>query len=157
MNRFNNLKIQDKYLFDNENKGNNNIINLDNISFSFKDYFPTKEENIDNRIIKEKMLNFINSLKKVITKFIWKYLFTEDRKRKYIIKLLNNKNSKIINFYFMKLKGNINRKQKKRDKKNEVIYHKINYNDDFNYNKRLKTPKNNIIDGNTNVHCKVKA
>ena len=157
LNRFNNLKIQDKYFFDNENKGNNNIINLDNISFSFKDYFPTKEENIDNRIIKEKMLDFINSLKKVITKFIWKYLFTEDRKRKYIIKLLNNKNNKIINFYFMKLKGNINRKQKKRDKKNELIYHKINYNDDFNYNKRLKTQKNNLIDGNANVHCKVKA
>ena len=55
-----NIKKQDIFLFDNEKKGNNNKNKLDNISFSFKDYSPSKI----NRIIKSKTINFINYFKK---------------------------------------------------------------------------------------------
>ena len=57
----------------------------------------------------------------------------------------------------MKFKGNTDKKQKKRDKKKSALYHKINYNDDFNYNKNQKTPTTIHINGKSNAHYKTKA
>ena len=54
----------------------------------------------------------------------------------------------------------ININQIKVEINNCGIYHKINYNDDFNLNKKLKTPKNNIKKSenliNVNAHYKTK-
>lgn len=94
------------------------------ISFSLREYPLSKEENTDNNF-----LNFINKLKNILVKII-------------------------INFYFSKLKNNANNKCLKYDKNNCGVYHKINYNDDFNLNKKLKVPAQKKE--NSNAHCKSK-
>ena len=71
--------------------------------------------------------------------------------------MLKNKNKKILNFYFFKLKNYSNKLQIKIDKNNCGIYHKINYNDDFNLTKKLKSPKNNKKNDTCSAHCKIKA
>ena len=126
----NNLKNFDIFLFDNDKKGKNKKIKKKNVSFSFKEYSPSKEESDDNNNNKEKLINFINKIKDIIIK---------------------NK----INFCFLKLKKNMNIKFKN-DRNNCGIYHKINYNDDFNLSKKLKTPKSIQKNDKSTAHYKSK-
>ena len=153
LNKYNhNLKIQDIYSFDNDKKGK---IRAKNISFSFKEYSPSKEES--HEFINESIIKFINTFKTFIFKNVSKYLFIKFKKMKYLLILLNNKKKKLIKLFFSKWKKILNKKRIKVDKSNCKVYHKINYNDDFNLNKRLKTPKNIQKYENSNVNCKTKA
>ena len=140
LNRFNNnLKLQDIFSFDNEKKLNsNNKIQSKNISFTFKENTLLKEE---SQIIDENLYIFIFVLKNAIIKTIRHKFFNEYKKIKLFKKILDNEKNKIINFYFLKLKKNTisnNNKQIKIDKNNCGVYHKINYNDDFNCTKKAK-------------------
>ena len=148
-----NLKMQDIYSFDNDKK-RNDIIKSKNISFSFKEYSQSKEESQDNKILNEQMIDFIIIFKNTIIKNIRKYILIKYKKIKCIKKLINNKRNKIINFYFLKFKKNC--KHSKLDLNNCGVYHKINYNDDFNLTKKLKTPKNIPKNDNTKTHYKTK-
>ena len=153
LNRYHhNLKMQDIYSFDNDKKGK---IRAKNISFSFKEYSPSKEES--HEFTNEIGIKFINILKTFITKNVVKYLFIKFKKIKYLVILLNNKKQKLIKLYFSKWKKIMNNKKIKVDKSNCKVYHKINYNDDFNLNKRIKTPKNIQRYENLNTNCKSKA
>ena len=144
-----NLKMQDIYSFDNDKKRK---FKSKNISFSFKEYSPSKEESFE--FINDSLINYINSFKNIIITNIRKYFFNKLKKIKYLKKLLNNKKNKIINLYLKKWKYNLNNKQIKVDLNNCKVYHKINYNDDFNLNKRLKTPKNIQKYENSNINFK---
>ena len=153
LNKYNhNLKMQDIYSFDNDKTGK---IRAKNISFSFKEYPPSKEESIE--FSNESGIKFINILKTFIAKNVGKYLFTKFKKIKYLMVLLNNKKQNFIKLYFSKWKKKLNNRQIKVDKSNCKVYHKINYNDDFNLNKRLKTPKNIQKYENLYANCKTKA
>ena len=133
----NNLKLQDIYSFDNDKKVNNNSnIQSKNISFTFKDNSRLKEE---SQIIDLNLYNFIFILKNAIIKNIRQNFFIQYKKIKLFKKILNNKKNKIINLFFLKFKKNTNiNKQIKIDKNNCGVYHKINYNDDFNCTKKVK-------------------
>ena len=156
LNKFNNLKMMDIYSFDNDkNGGKCSKIKFKNFSFSFKEYSPSKEESHDG--VNEYFINFIIKLKDIIIKSIRKYIFIRYKQIKCLKKMLKNKNKKILNFYFFKLKNYSNKLQIKIDKNNCGIYHKINYNDDFNLTKKLKSPKNNKKNDTCSAHCKIKA
>ena len=155
LNNNKNIKILDIYSFD--NNGNENKDNIKNITFSFKEYTLSKEENKDNKYINDHLVNFLSVLKYIIIKNIRNYIYKYYKKKSCLLKLLFIKNKKLMNFYFLKLKNNQNNIKIKNDKNNYGVYHKINYNDDFNLNKKLKSPKNNKknIDFN-NTHYKTK-
>ena len=70
-------------------------------------------------------------------------------------KIILKNNKKLVNFYFSKLKNEIIEYKSNINKNSYGIYHKINYNDDFNLNKRMKTPNN--FKKYNNIQCKTKA
>ena len=157
LNKFKNIKMMDIYSFDNDKNGGKcgGIIKFKNISFSFKEYSPSKEESHDNN--NEHFINFIIKLKDIIIKSIRKYIFIRYKKIKCLKKLIKNKKNKIMNNYFLIFKNKANKIQIKIDKNNCGIYHKINYNDDFNLTKKLKSPKNSQKTDACSAHCKIKA
>ena len=131
LNKCNSNILTDVFIFDNDKKGKNKKVKSKNISFSFREYSPLNEEINDGKNTKNKIINFIYRLKDIIIK-------------------------NIMNFYFLQLKNNTNNKLLKYDKNNCGVYHKINYNDDFNLNKKLKTPKHVQKTDTNNAHCKTK-
>ena len=156
----NKINILDIYSFDDNKKEKTpEVIKTKNICFFFKDHTITKGESIIDLTVNEDLCNFINILKNNIIKRIRKFIYIIFKRKIILMKLLKKKDSKIINFYFSKLKYNnkSSNVQFISDKNNHGIYHKINYNDDYNLNKRLKTPKNFKKNINVNnPHCKTK-
>jgi len=155
----NKINVLDIYSFDDKKKEKTpEVIKTKNICFFFKDHTITKEESIIDQTASEDLCNFINTIKNTIIKRIRKFMCIIFKRKIILIKLLKKKNNKIIKFYFSKLKNNnkSNNVQFISDKNNHGIYHKINYNDDYNLNKRLKTPKNFKKNINANPHCKTK-
>ena len=155
----NKINVLDIYSFDDNKKEKTpEVIKTKNICFFFKDHTITKEESIIDQTASEDLCNFINTIKNTIIKRIRKFMCIIFKRKIILIKLLKKKNNKIIKFYFSKLKNNnkSNNVQFISDKNNHGIYHKINYNDDYNLNKRLKTPKNFKKNINANPHCKTK-
>jgi hypothetical protein len=153
------FKILDIFSFDNDKKCKNKS---KNISFPFKAYLPSKEESIEINNLNIYLITFIKCLKLIIVKNIRKDIFKKLKKMIYLNKIINIKNNKIIYYYFSIYKNKIKDQCSKIDKNNCGIYHKINYNDDYNINKKLKTPKhiqkhdnsskNKIFNLNLNVH-----
>ena len=92
-----------------------------------------KSKNLKN------LVNLINKIKIIIFKKILRIL-SKAYSKKSIIKTLLIKNYKknIKRFFLRFIKNTLIQK----DKNHKVIYHKINYNDDFNTNNRFQTPKN---------------
>ena len=160
LNKCNNssLKMLDIYSFDNDKNEKTQIIKSKNISFSFKECTRSKEESNCSKIINDRLNNFINILKNKIVINIRKYLYNKCKIKISLKKIIKNKTKKILKAYFSKYKNIININQIKVDINNCGIYHKINYNDDFNLNKKLKTIKNNNPknDNNKNIKCKTK-
>lgn len=155
----NKINVLDIYSFDDNKKEKTpEIIKTKNICFFFKDHTITKEESIIDKTVNEELYNFINILKNKIIKSTRNFICIIFKRKMLLKKILKKKNNKIINFYFSKLKYNnkSNNIQFISDKNNYGIYHKINYNDDYNLNKRLKTPKNFKKNINHNPHCKTK-
>ena len=95
-------------------------------------------DNDKNKNLKN-LVNLINKIKIIIFKKILRIL-SKAYSKKSIIKTLLNKNYKknIKRFFLRFIKNTLIQK----DKNHKVIYHKINYNDDFNTNNRFQTPKN---------------
>ena len=121
----NNNIIKDIYLFDNDNKERNK-----------------KNKNKKSKHISFSLKENISSKKKINIKII-----------KCFKKIILNKNNKILKYYFEIFKNEKNKNRLINDKIG--VYHKINYNDDYNLNKRIKTPNN--FKQNNNIHCKSKA
>jgi hypothetical protein len=154
----NSLRMLDIYSFDNDKNEKSQIIRTKNISFSFKECSRSKEESNYNNAINERLIiNFISTLKNKIIINIRKYLYKKYKIKLLLSKIINNYNNRIIKFYFNKYKNIINGNQNKIDFNNYGVYHKINYNDDFNLNKKNKsTSKNQKIDNNKNIQIKTK-
>jgi hypothetical protein len=95
-------------------------------------------DNDKNKNLKN-LVNLINKIKIIIFKKILR-LLSKAYSKKSIIKTLLIKNYKknIKRFFLRFIKNTLIQK----DKNQKVIYHKINYNDDFNTNNRFQTPKN---------------
>ena len=95
-------------------------------------------DNYKNKNMKN-LVNLINKIKIIIFKKILRIL-SKAYSKKSIIKTLLIKNYKknIKRFFLRFIKNTLIQK----DKNHKVIYHKINYNDDFNTNNRFQTPKN---------------
>ena len=85
------------------------------------------------------IINLINIIKNVITKKILKTLSKKYTKRILLKTLLNKIYKRNIKIFFSRF---IKNSEIRMDKNNKAIYHKINYNDDFNTNNRFQTPKN---------------
>ena len=153
----NNLKMLDIYSFDNDKNEKIQKIKSKNISFSFKDCSRSKEETHDIKVINEELINFINKLKRIIIINIRKNLYLKFKIKICLLKIIKNKQNSIIKSYFSKYKDIVNNKLVKIDRNSCGIYHKINYNDDFNLNKKLKVTKNNIPKNDySNAQCKTK-
>ena len=135
-----NFKIFDIFSFDNDKKCRNKSKNS---SFSFKEYSPSKEESIENKNISQYLINFISNLKIIIVINMRKYIFKKLKKMLFLSKIINIEKNKIINYYFSVYKNKVKNQCNKIDKNNYGIYHKINYNDDYNITKKLNTPKHN--------------
>ena len=95
-------------------------------------------DNDKNKNLKN-LVNLINKIKIIIFKKILRIL-SKAYSKKSIIKTLLIKNYKknIKRFFLRFIKNTLIQK----DANHKVIYHKINYNDDFNTNNRFQTPKN---------------
>ena len=95
-------------------------------------------DNDKNKNLKN-LVNLINKIKIIIFMKILRIL-SKAYSKKSIIKTLLIKNYKknIKRFFLRFIKNTLIQK----DKNHKVIYHKINYNDDFNTNNRFQTPKN---------------
>ena len=92
-----------------------------------------KNKNLKN------IINLVNTIKIIISNKILKRLSKKYAKKILLITLLNKNYKRNIKIFFSRFIRNC---QTKIHKNNNVIYHKINYNDDFNTNNRLQTPKN---------------
>ena len=134
----------------------NNI--KDNISFEVSNIFifdNDKKEKYEKNINKS-LIEFLIKTEEKVIKNIKKYIIKILKRNKLLRKIILNKNKKIINFYFSKFKKEDEKSENNINKNIHGIYHKINYNDDFNLNKRMKTP-NNIKKYNKNIKCKANA
>ena len=96
-------------------------------------------DNDKNKMVKN-IIKLINIIKIIISNKILKIISKNYAKRIILKTLLRKNNKRNLNKYFSKL---IEKTRIKNSKIIHVIYHKINYNDDFNKNNRLQTPKNN--------------
>ena len=121
-----NIIFSDIFIFDN-----------DKSKFSINN---KKEEKINKNL---SMVNLAKTIKDKLIKSIRKYLLNRFERLFFLKKIINKKNNKILSYYF---------KRFYHFKNNNIIktgiYHKINYNDDFNINKKTKTlinKKNNNI------------
>ena len=125
-----NMILSDIFIFDNDKKIN---LNYNKIS---KTYFNEIENIKDNSSkIKIDIFKFSKIIKDIIINNIRKYLLKKFKKDIYLRKLISIKTNKILKYYFKNFlhkKNNINSIK-------SGIYHKINYNDDFNLNKKVKS------------------
>ena len=132
-----NMILSDIFIFDN-----------DKISKAyFNEIQNTKDNNCKNKI---DIFKFSNVIKDIIIINIRKYLLNKFKKDIHLRKLISIKMKKILNYYFKKFLNNKNNNSIK-----SGIYHKINYNDDFNLNKKVKSPMS--IKNNNNYHWKINA
>ena len=123
-----NIIFSDIFAFDNDKKSNKQN---KNIKGNIKGKKHNKKENKNVSI-----LTLSKIIKDSIIKNIRKYILIEYKRYNHIKKLIINKNKKILKLYFERFLQN--------DKKiKSGIYHKINYNDDFNLSKKIKSPINN--------------
>ena len=102
------------------------------------------------------IINIIYVIKNIISKKILKHISKKYAKRIILKSLLTKNYNKNIKIFFSKFADKL---QIKTDKNNHAIYHKINYNDDFNKSNKFQTPKNSnkfkkIC--NPKIHCKSK-
>ena len=79
------------------------------------------------------LINYIKIIKEIILKSIRRYILNIFKKNIFLKRILDNNNKKIIKYYFKRYCANKNINIKKSE-----IYHKINYNDDFNMNKKIE-------------------
>ena len=122
---------------------NQNIIFSDIFTFdNDKNIFSYNKKEKYNRNIS--LLNFVRKIKDIMIKFIRKYLLNNFKKYIYLKRIINGNNNKILNHYLKKFFQN-----KNNTTINSGVYHKINYNDDFNLTKKIKPiinkEKNNYI------------
>ena len=140
-----NMILSDIFIFDNDK---NNNLNYNKISKAyFNEIQNTKDNNCKNKI---DIFKFSNVIKDIIIINIRKYLLNKFKKDIHLRKLISIKTKKILNYYFKKFLHNKNNNSIK-----SGIYHKINYNDDFNLNKKVKSPMS--IKNNNNYHWKINA
>ena len=140
-----NMILSDIFIFDNDK---NNNLNYKKISKAyFNEIQNTKDNNCKNKI---DIFKFSNVIKDIIIINIRKYLLNKFKKDIHLRKLISIKTKKILNYYFKKFLHNKNNNSIK-----SGIYHKINYNDDFNLNKKVKSPMS--IKTNNNYHWKMNA
>ena len=140
-----NMILSDIFIFDNDK---NNNLNYNKISKAyFNEIQNTKDNNCKNKI---DIFKFSNVIKDIIIINIGKYLLNKFKKDIHLRKLISIKTKKILNYYFKKFLNNKNNNSIK-----SGIYHKINYNDDFNLNKKVKSPMS--IKNNNNYHWKINA
>ena len=140
-----NMILSDIFIFDNDK---NNNLNYKKISKAyFNEIQNTKDNNCKNKI---DIFKFSNVIKDIIINNIRKYLLNKFKKDIHLRKLISIKTKKILNYYFKKFLHNKNNNSIK-----SGIYHKINYNDDFNLNKKVKSPMS--IKNNNNYHWKINA
>ena len=140
-----NMILSDIFIFDNDK---NNNLNYNKISKAyFNEIQNTKDNNCKNKI---DIFKFSNVIKDIIINNIRKYLLNKFKKDIHLRKLISIKTKKILNYYFKKFLHNKNNNSIK-----SGIYHKINYNDDFNLNKKVKSPMS--IKNNNNYHWKINA
>ena len=140
-----NMILSDIFIFDNDK---NNNLNYNKISKAyFNEIQNTKDNNCKNKI---DIFKFSNIIKDIIIINIRKYLLNKFKKDIHLRKLISIKTKKILNYYFKKFLNNKNNNSIK-----SGIYHKINYNDDFNLNKKVKSPMS--IKNNNNYHWKINA
>ena len=140
-----NMILSDIFIFDNDK---NNNLNYKKISKAyFNEIQNTKDNNCKNKI---DIFKFSNVIKDIIIINIRKYLLNKFKKDIHLRKLISIKTKKILNYYFKKFLNNKNNNSIK-----SGIYHKINYNDDFNLNKKVKSPMS--IKNNNNYHWKINA
>ena len=140
-----NMILSDIFIFDNDK---NNNLNYNKISKAyFNEIQNTKDNNCKNKI---DIFKFSNVIKDIIIINIRKYLLNKFKKDIHLRKLISIKMKKILNYYFKKFLNNKNNNSIK-----SGIYHKINYNDDFNLNKKVKSPMS--IKNNNNYHWKINA
>ena len=140
-----NMILSDIFIFDNDK---NNNLNYNKISkVYFNEIQNTKDNNCKNKI---DIFKFSNVIKDIIIINIRKYLLNKFKKGVRLRKLISIKTKKILNYYFKKFLNNKNNNSIK-----SGIYHKINYNDDFNLNKKVKSPMS--IKNNNNYHWKINA
>ena len=140
-----NMILSDIFIFDNDK---NNNLNYKKISKAyFNEIQNTKDNNCKNKI---DIFKFSNVIKDIIIINIRKYLLNKFKKDIHLRKLISIKTKKILNYYFKKFLNNKNNNSIK-----SGIYHKINYNDDFNLNKKVKSPM--PIKNNNNYHWKINA
>ena len=140
-----NMILSDIFIFDNDK---NNNLNYNKISKAyFNEIQNTKDNNCKNKI---DIFKFSNVIKDIIIINIRKYLLNKFKKDIHLRKLISIKTKKILNYYFKKFLNNKNNNSIK-----SGIYHKINYNDDFNLNKKVKSPMS--IKNNNNYHWKINA
>ena len=160
-----------------ENKNQVSIINnkiilsesiINNIKFPISDIFSFDNDKKGRNKTKRKKLiknEFLNKLKKLFFKYIRKEIIQiiselkRNKRNTLLRKILVNNDKKVLKKYFwkFKLKNKVNKKnvnKNKSEKKICSIYHKINYNDDFNLNKRMKSP--NDKEKINNMNCKAK-
>ena len=123
--------FSDIFIFDNDKKNN---LDYNKIS---KAYFNEIENNSKENKSKAKIdtFKFAKIIKNIIIINIRKYLLKKYKKDILLRKLISIKNNKILKHYFKKFIINKNITSMK-----SGIYHKINYNDDFNLNKKVKSP-----------------
>ena len=110
-----NMIFSDIFNFDNDKKG-----------FSVNENKKNYGKNIS-------LLNFAKKIRVVIIRVTRKYLLNDFKKYIYLKRIINGNNNKILNHYLKRFTENKNNNIKK-----SGIYHKINYNDDFNINKKIK-------------------
>ena len=171
-------KVYDSSTLKIENKNKISIINnkillaesiINNIKFPISDIFSFDNDKKGRNKTKKKNLiknEYVNKLKSIFVKYIRKKIIQniselKRNKRNILLrKIIVNNNKKVLNKYFLKfkLKNKVNKKNRNKNKSEKnicVIYHKINYNDDFNLNKRMKSPNDNEKINNMNFKTKV--
>ena len=92
----------------------------------------------DKNIYLKNVINLIKILKNIILNKILKRISFKYKKRIILKSLLNKKYKRNIKQFFFRFIKNTGIKLKNSQ---NPIYHKINYNDDFNTNNRFQTPK----------------
>ena len=142
-----NLLFSDIFIFDNDQKNNKDkkMQKSNNILFSYNN---KKNKIVDKNIKKQiQILNFIKTIEYIIIKTIRKYALNIYKRYIYLKRIIIKEKNKILIKYFKRFFAHKNKNVIK-----SKIYHKINYNDDFNINKKLENKTN--IKKNNNIKKK---
>ena len=138
-----NIIFSEIFTFDNDKKLNQDYNKI--IETYFNEMQKRKEKTCK---IKIDIFKLSKTIKDIIVNNIRKYLLKKFKKDIYLRKLIAIKKNKILSYYFKYFLLN-----KTNNLIKSGIYHKINYNDDFNLNKKVKSPTN--TKNNNNFRFKV--